>query len=116
MSPLPNDNAFSALEAQPLANFQTTPMNGEAGKNLDEQYPEVAELRRAFKESRDRANKSFEKTLALCKMSLEKIDKILVIVSAMRKDRKERERCSKALKQENSRIRKSIRRQASRRA
>lgn len=91
-------------------------LNDKAGKNLDEQYPEVAELKRVFKESRDRANKSFEETYALSKMCLEKMDKILAIVSAMRKDRKERERCSKALKQENSRIRKSIRRQASRHA
>jgi len=115
MSTSSNHNAFSALEAQPSPHFQTAPMNDEAGKNLDEQYPEVAELRRAFKESRDRANKSFEKTLALCKMCLEKMDKILAIVAAMRQDREERERRQKASAKEQSRIQKNTLRKTSRR-
>jgi hypothetical protein len=104
MSTSSNHQIPSALEAQPPASFHS--------RLNDDDFWEKMKL---LQEIVSTPSKAFEELRAACIMCLEKMDKILAIIEASKKDREERERRRKAWEQENFQIRKNIRRQTSRR-
>ncbi len=116
MSSSANQKLFPVLEAQPSASFQNQLKNYGGNEDIHDRHPEAVEFNRPFTESLDGKNQSYEAVRVVMKMSLEKMDKILAIVEAMRRDREELEKRWKELAQENDRTRKKLLRQARRRA